>query len=136
MVEYRRFCIKHHFDMFSIGMQIRSQNFDFYIGYPGFKSFDRSCKMSRSAKAIDAFPLKEDSLRLVFSTGGSAPEATIPAYQLPNASIYGVFTLFPDDTGWYGDHIITSHVTVYQMKAGTYAAIADMVERESLPAAP
>lgn len=93
-------------------------------------------KMSRSAKAIDAFPLKEDSLRLVFSTGGSAPEATIPAYQLPNASIYGVFTLFPDDTGWYGDHIITSHVTVYQMKAGTYAAIADMVERESLPAAP
>ena len=88
-------------------------------------------KMSRSTKAVTAFPLKEDSLRFVFCTGGTAPEATIPAYQLPNATCYGVFTLFPDDTGWYGDTPITSHVTVYQMKKGTYESFAEMVSRES-----
>ena len=92
-------------------------------------------KMSRTSKAVDAFPLKEDSLYLVFCTGGTAPESSIPAYQLPNATLYGVFTLFPDDTGWYGEHIITSHVTVYKMKAGTYESIASMVA-ESLTTSP
>lgn len=92
-------------------------------------------KMSRTSKAVDAFPLKEDSLCLVFCTGGTAPESSIPAYQLPNATLYGVFTLFPDDTGWYGEHIITSHVTVYQMKKGTYESIAGMVA-ESLTTSP
>lgn len=93
-------------------------------------------KMSRSTKSVDAFPIKEDSLRFVFCTGGTAPEAIVPAYQLPNATFYGVFTLFPDDTGWYGDHIITSHVTVYQMKEGTYDSFAEMVEEYRPDAAP
>ena len=87
-------------------------------------------KMSRSAKSVEAFPLKENSLRFVFCTGGTAPETTVPAYHLPNATLYGVFTLFPDDTGWYGDTAITSHVTVYQMKKGTYESFAEMVSRE------
>ena len=87
-------------------------------------------KMSRSSKTVEAFPQKENSLRFVFCTGGTAPETTVPAYHLPNATLYGVFTLFPDDTGWYGDTAITSHVTVYKMKAGTYESIASMVSRE------
>ena len=87
-------------------------------------------KMSRSSKTVEAFPQKENSLRFVFCTGGTAPEPTVPAYHLPNATLYGVFTLFPDDTGWYGEHIITSHVTVYQMKKGTYESFAAMVSRE------
>ena len=87
-------------------------------------------KMSRSAKSVEAFPQKENSLRFVFCTGGTAPETTVPAYHLPNATLYGVFTLFPDDTGWYGDTAITSHVTVYQMKKGTYESFAAMVSRE------
>ena len=85
-------------------------------------------KMSRSSKAVEAFPQKENSLRFVFCTGGTAPETTVPAYQLPNATLYGVYTLFPDDTGWYGDNLITAHVHSFRLKEGSFAALLALAD--------
>ena len=85
-------------------------------------------KMSRSSKTVDAFPQKENSLRFVFCTGGTAPETTVPAYQLPNATLYGVYTLFPDDTGWYGDDLITAHVHSFRLKEGSFASLLALAD--------
>ena len=85
-------------------------------------------KMSRSSKAVEAFPQKENSLRFVFCTGGTAPETTVPAYQLPNATLYGVYTLFPDDTGWYGDNLITAHVHSFRLKEGSFASLLALAD--------
>ena len=85
-------------------------------------------KMSRSAKSVEAFPQKENSLRFVFCTGGTAPETTVPAYHLPNATLYGVFTLFPDDTGWYGDNLITAHVHSFKLKEGSFASLLALAD--------
>lgn len=80
------------------------------------KAYERS-------DTVEPFPDKEDKLLLIFCTGGTAPETTIPAYQLPNATLYGAYSLFPDDTGWYGDNLITAHVKAFGLKAGTYEAL-------------
>ena len=88
-------------------------------------------KIYESSDTVEAIPDRGDSLRLIFCMGGTAPETSIPAYQLPNATLYGVYTLFPDDTGWYGDNLITAHVHVFRLKEGAYASLLEMAGRES-----
>ena len=89
--------------------------------------FDEVRLLYERSDSIDAFSDGEGVLRLVFCTGGTAPETTIPAYQLPNATLYGVYTLFPDDRGRYGGDVITAHVHSFQLKEGSYERIAGMV---------
>jgi hypothetical protein len=88
-------------------------------------------KAYESSDTVEPFPDRGDGLRLIFCMGGIAPESSIPAYQLPNATLYGVYTIFPDDTGWYGDDLITAHVHTFRLKAGTYASLLEMAGRES-----
>ena len=85
-------------------------------------------KAYQRSDTADAFPDKEGKLLLIFCTGGTAPEATIPAYQLPNATLYGVYTLFPDDTGWYGDNLITAHVHSFRLKEGSFASLLALAD--------
>ena len=87
-------------------------------------------KTYESSDTIDPFPDRGESLRLIFCLGGTAPETSIPAYQLPNATLYGVYTLFPDDTGWYGDDLITAHVHAFRLKEGAYASLLEMAGRK------
>ena len=78
----------------------------------------------------DSFPDGEGMIRLIFCMGGSAPEMVIPSYQLPNATHYGVYTLYPDDTGRYSGVLLTANVTSFSLKEGSYAAIANMLSEE------
>ena len=87
-------------------------------------------KAYEASDTVDAFPEGEVSLRLLFCLGGTAPESSIPAYQLPNARLYGVYTVFPDDRGRYGDDLITAHVHSFQLKEGTYASLLEMAGKE------
>ena len=80
-------------------------------------------KIYESSDTVEAIPDRGDSLRLIFCMGGTAPETSIPAYQLPNATLYGVYTLFPDDTGWYGDNLITAHVHSFRLKEGSFEVL-------------
>lgn len=79
------------------------------------------------ARKTDPFPDKEGKILLIFCKGGTAPEVIIPAYQLPDAEFFGVYTLFPDDTGRYGDDMITAHVHSYQLRKGSYEEILEMI---------
>lgn len=88
-------------------------------------------KAYKSSDTVDAFPDGGTSLRLIFCLGGTAPESSIPAYQLPNATLYEVYTVFPDDKGWYGDNLITAHVHAFRLKEGAYASLLDIAGRES-----
>ena len=86
-------------------------------------------KTYEASNSAEPFPDRGDGLRLIFCMGGSAPESSIPAYQLPNATLYGVYTIFPDDTGWYGDDLITAHVHAFQLKEGSYASLLELAGR-------
>ena len=88
-------------------------------------------KIYESSDTVEAIPDRGDSLRLIFCMGGTAPETSIPAYQLPNATLYGVYTLYPDDTGRYGADVITSHVHSFRLKAGSFERVAGMVMGEN-----
>ena len=77
---------------------------------------------------MESIPDRGDSLRVIFYLGGTAPETSIPAYQLPNATLYGVYTLFPDDTGWYGDNLITAHVHSFRLKEGSFASLLALAD--------
>jgi hypothetical protein len=85
-------------------------------------------KTYESSDTVEAIPDRGDSLRLIFCMGGTAPETSIPAYQLPNATLYGVYTLFPDDTGWYGDNLITAHVHSFRLKEGSFASLLALAD--------
>ena len=85
-------------------------------------------KIYESSDTVEAIPDRGDSLRLIFCMGGTAPETSIPAYQLPNATLYGVYTLFPDDTGWYGDNLITAHVHSFRLKEGSFASLLALAD--------
>ena len=85
-------------------------------------------KIYESSDTVEAIPDRGESLRLIFCMGGTAPETSIPAYQLPNATLYGVYTLFPDDTGWYGDHLITAHVHSFKLKEGSFASLLALAD--------
>ncbi len=89
-------------------------------------------KVYERSDTAEAFPDKEGRLLLVFCTGGTAPEAGIPAYQLPNSTLYGVYTLFPDDTGRYGDNLITAHIHSFKLKAGSYESLRELAEAGDL----
>lgn len=79
------------------------------------------------SKQAERFTDKEAGIRLIFCIPGTAPETTIPAYQLPNAQHYGVYTLYPDDTGTYSDVLLTANVGFYSMKKGTYERVRSMI---------
>ena len=83
-------------------------------------------KIYESSDTVEAIPDRGGCLRLIFCMGGTAPESSIPAYQLPNATLYGVYTLFPDDTGWYGDDLITAHVHSFKLKEGSFERVREM----------
>ena len=83
-------------------------------------------KIYESSDTVEAIPDRGDGLRIIFCMGGTAPESSIPAYQLPNATLYGVYTLFPDDTGWYGDDLITAHVHSFKLKEGSFERVREM----------
>ena len=85
-------------------------------------------KIYQSSDTVEAIPARGDSLRVIFYLGGTAPETSIPAYQLPNATLYGVYTLFPDDTGWYGDNLITAHVHSFRLKEGSFASLLALAD--------
>ncbi len=85
-------------------------------------------KIYESSDTVEAIPDQGESLRIIFCMGGTAPETSIPAYQLPNATLYGVYTLFPDDTGWYGDNLITAHVHSFRLKEGSFASILALAD--------
>lgn len=86
-------------------------------------------KTYEASDSAEPFPDRGDGLRLIFCMGGTAPESSIPAYQLPNATLYGVYTIFPDDTGWYGDDLITAHVHAFRLKEGSYASLSELAGR-------
>ena len=69
-----------------------------------------------------------DELNKMGASISTAPETSIPAYQLPNATLYGVYTLFPDDTGWYGDNLITAHVHSFRLKEGSFASLLALAD--------
>ena len=85
-------------------------------------------KVYESSDTVEAIPDRGDSLRVIFYLGGTAPETSIPAYQLPNATLDGVYTLFPDDTGWYGDNLITAHVHSFRLKEGSFASLLALAD--------
>ena len=85
-------------------------------------------KIYESSDTVEAIPDRGESLRIIFCMGGTAPESSIPAYQLPNATLYGVYTVFPDDTGWYGDNLITAHVHSFRLKEGSFASILALAD--------
>ena len=80
----------------------------------------------RSTQA-ERFSAKEKGIMLVFCIPGTAPETTSPAYQLPNAQHYGVYTLYPDDTGTYSGVLLTANVSFYSLKKGTYERVRGMI---------
>ena len=84
-------------------------------------------RIYESSDTVEAIPDRGDGLRLIFCMGGTAPESSIPAYQLPNATLYGVYTVFPDDTGWYGDNLITAHVHSFGLKEGSFERMWGML---------
>ena len=84
-------------------------------------------RIYESSDTVAAIPDRGDGLRLIFCMGGTAPESSIPAYQLPNATLYGVYTVFPDDTGWYGDNLITAHVHSFGLKEGSFERMRGML---------
>ena len=86
-------------------------------------------KIYESSDTVAPNPDRGDGLRLIFCMGGTAPESSIPAYQLPNATLYGVYTIFPDDTGWYGDNLITAHVHSFQLKEGSFSSLLALAEQ-------
>jgi hypothetical protein len=90
-----------------------------------FKEVKKAYKHSETA---ERFTPKEKGIMLVFCTGGTAPESVIPAYQLPNAHHYGVYTLYPDDTGTYSDVLLTANVTFFQLKKGSYESLFSRLE--------
>ena len=81
------------------------------------------------SSTTESFPDKDGKFLLIFCTGGTAPDMVIPAYQLPNAVLYGVYTLFSDDTGRYGENMITAHVHSFSLEEGAYEAISALVEK-------
>ena len=91
--------------------------------------FDAAVKAFEKSDSIERFPDKDGGIRLVFCLGGSAPESVIPAYQLPNARHYGVYTLFPDDTGRYSDVLLTANVKSFQLKEGSFSALLALAEQ-------
>ncbi len=91
--------------------------------------YDAVREVYESSDTVAPFPDGGNGLRLVFCLGGTAPEAGIPAYQLPNARLYGVYTVFPDDTGWYGDDLVTAHVHSFRLRSGSYEKIGKMAEK-------
>lgn len=93
--------------------------------------FDTVKSIYEKSESIGTFPDKAGGFMLIFCIGGTAPEAGIPAYQLPNATLYGVYTLYPDDTGRYGADVITSHVHSFRLKAGSFERVAGMVMGEN-----
>lgn len=96
------------------------------------KTFDTVKKIYGQSDTIHRFPDKEGGVMIIFCTGGTAPETTIPAYQLPNATLYGVYTLFPDDTGRYGDNLITASVHAFKLKKGSYDKVTALIQEKSL----
>ena len=86
-------------------------------------------KIYESSDTVAPNPDRGDGLRLIFCMGGTAPESSIPAYQLPNATLYGVYTIFHDDTGWYGDNLITAHVHSFQLKEGSFSSLLALAEQ-------
>lgn len=86
-------------------------------------------KIYESSDTVAPNPDRGDGLRLIFCMGGTAPESSIPAYQLPNATLYGVYTIFLDDTGWYGDNLITAHVHSFQLKEGSFSSLLALAEQ-------
>ncbi|MBQ4112418.1 MAG: hypothetical protein IJD38_06455, partial [Clostridia bacterium] len=95
------------------------------VGDKAAKQYTAVKKIYESSDTVEPFSDRGDGLRLIFYMGGTAPESSIPAYQLPNAILYGVYTVFPDDTGWYGDNLITAHVHSFKLKAGSYEKMRD-----------
>ena len=93
--------------------------------------FEEVKRVYEKSESVEGFADKDGSIRLVFCTGGTAPEIVIPAYQLPNATLYGVYTLFPDDTGRYGENVVTAHVHSFRLKDGSYERIVELVTGEN-----
>ncbi len=89
--------------------------------------FETVKKVYKKSDTTDRLPAKADGIMLVFCTGGTAPETTIPAYQLPNAQHYGVYTLYPDDTGSYSGVLLTANVSFFALKEGSYERLLEMV---------
>lgn len=90
--------------------------------------FEKVKKDYGRSDTAERFTPKEQGIMLVFCTGGTAPETTIPAYQLPNAQHYGVYTLYPDDTGTYSGVLLTANVSFYSLKKGTYESLFSRLE--------
>ncbi len=92
--------------------------------------FDTVKKIYEKSDSIAAFSDKAEGIMLIFCIGGTAPEVGIPAYQLPNTTLYGVYTLYPDDTGRYGADVITSHVNSFRLKEGSYERVMELIGME------
>ena len=90
--------------------------------------FEAVQKIYEKSDTTERFSLSTDGLMLVFCTGGTAPETTIPAYQLPNAQHYGVYTLYPDDRGSYSDVLLTANVHFFALNDGSYEQIRSMIQ--------
>ena len=89
--------------------------------------FEAVQKIYEKSDTGERFTPSTECLMLVFCTGGTAPETTIPAYQLPNAQHYGVYTLYPDDRGSYSDVLLTANVRFFALKEGSYEQIRSML---------
>ena len=95
---------------------------------PAAELFEEVKKAYERSDTAERFSSKENGIMLVFCTGGTAPESVIPAYQLPNAHHYGVYTLYPDDTGQYSGVLLTANVSFYSLKKGTYESLLSRLE--------
>lgn len=89
--------------------------------------FETVKRAYEKSKDTERFSAKEDGIMLVFCIPGTAPETTIPAYQLPNAQHYGVYTLYPDDTGTYSGVLLTANVSFFSLRKGTYEKVQGMM---------
>ena len=104
------------------------------IGLTGFAAvelFESVTDAYERSSTAESFPDKDGKFLLIFCTGGTAPDMVIPAYQLPNAVLYGVYTLFSDDTGRYGNDMVTAHVHSFSLEEGTYEALLNLVKKHA-----
>ncbi len=98
-------------------------------GEAAVELYEMAFRACSDSETLIPFELAEETFTLIFYTGGSDSASELTPYLQPDVIHYGYFVLGADDTGRYSEHVLMSHTTTFQLKAGAYEEIRARAEQ-------
>ncbi len=116
------------YDDFSCTVVIDSEEIRL-MGEAALQLYERACRVCSDSETVISTVNTDESISLIFYTGGSDTVSDRTPYLQPDAVSYGQFTVWANDTARYSDHVLISHGRTFQLKAGAYEEIRALAEQ-------